>query len=506
MGKIKSFKIVFNNHSNAVRAGESLSGHVYTDLENPLKIKGITVRLLGKAKAKWQRGSGRSRETYKNSETYFNNTFVVFGNDSHHTETVVLEAGTTRHAFSLHMKPTLPSTFEGGYGSVRYTVKATIFKPWKANVSTKQAFSVVSMLDLNCMTEIRVPKTKSTEREITCCCFNRGKVRASVMLNRWGYVPGEAILINAEVCNESSEKVTNVRAALYQHVVYKGVRNAIFLMERDRTKDEWKLVASVAKGGVEAGGTQVWRDEGLTIPPVPPSHLLGCAFIDIKYTLLLQVHTESEFSQAIELPLTVEIGTIPLLNLFSPPSYNHLEGPIISQPAAVPIPPGQEYLRPPTYEESFGDAIPSAPPSYAECVFGQVNTHDDEDETELGDSVNYAPVYTFYRNPPPPSRNASYTNNALIAPTLTGEGATVQSDHSLGPSTSMGVQPITTQPQVMQPLPTDPSAITIDTNVNSAELSPEYASEPGAIEFTARPEQEPQTVQNTAAISDITHL
>ena len=38
----------------------------------------------------------------------------------------------------------------------------------------------------------------------------------------------------------------------------------------------------------------------------------------------------------------------------------------------------------------------SAPPSYAECVFGKVDIHDDEDNQYTRGDMAYAPVYTYY--------------------------------------------------------------------------------------------------------------
>ena len=51
--------------------------------------------------------------------------------------------------FNFVLPPDLPSSYEGGTGYVRYHVKAVIDKPWKFDHTTKQAFTVISILDLN---------------------------------------------------------------------------------------------------------------------------------------------------------------------------------------------------------------------------------------------------------------------------------------------------------------------------------------------------------------------
>ena len=63
--------------------------------------------------------------------------------------TEVLAAGEHSFPFSMMLPYHLPSSFEGQYGYVRYTVKATLDRPWKFDHEAKAAFTVLSHLDLN---------------------------------------------------------------------------------------------------------------------------------------------------------------------------------------------------------------------------------------------------------------------------------------------------------------------------------------------------------------------
>lgn len=51
--------------------------------------------------------------------------------------------------FTCTLPPVLPSSFEGQYGYVRYTVKVTLDRPWKFDQETKMAFTVINAFDLN---------------------------------------------------------------------------------------------------------------------------------------------------------------------------------------------------------------------------------------------------------------------------------------------------------------------------------------------------------------------
>jgi len=60
-----------------------------------------------------------------------------------------LEAGNHRFPFTFNLPPTVPSSFEGEVGYVRYTAEAAMERPWKFNHVTRSAFTVISLVDLN---------------------------------------------------------------------------------------------------------------------------------------------------------------------------------------------------------------------------------------------------------------------------------------------------------------------------------------------------------------------
>ena len=67
-----------------------------------------------------------------------------------------LGAGKHTFPFQFILPAVLPSSFEHSLGQVRYTLRATIDKPWKFNHTTKQMMTVVSLLDLNTLPQALV--------------------------------------------------------------------------------------------------------------------------------------------------------------------------------------------------------------------------------------------------------------------------------------------------------------------------------------------------------------
>ncbi|XP_045216585.2 arrestin domain-containing protein 17-like isoform X3 [Mercenaria mercenaria] len=90
----------------------------------------------------------------------------------------------------------------------------------------------------------------------------------------------------------------------------------------------------------------------------------------------------------LKLQLPVIIGTIPLQSVVNQYMPQIQPGTITNQPMGFSAPVNFD--------------LP--PPAYHECVFGKVDTTDDDDKNAAG-NMNFAPSYTYYdwMSPPPPS-------------------------------------------------------------------------------------------------------
>ena len=62
------------------------------------------------------------------------------------------------------------------------------------------------------------------------------------------------------------------------------------------TKHEKTEVARLDHEGMEPNHSDIWSGERIQVPPLPPSHLMGCSLIDIDY--YIEVRTYSYYNQA----------------------------------------------------------------------------------------------------------------------------------------------------------------------------------------------------------------
>ncbi|XP_071102899.1 arrestin domain-containing protein 3-like [Haliotis cracherodii] len=383
MGKLNIFEITLNNPQGVYNPGQFLEGHVVLDLNKEMTMRAIRLHLYGGADVRWSEnhtsGTGKNRKNvtkiYSATETYINYELVLFGKAPHlEGDNPTLPAGRYTYPFQYHLPVGIPSSFEGTFGRVRYWLCGTIDKPWKFDHTTKKAFTVINLLDLNTEPGSMDGIRGEGQKTLCCLCCKSGPISCTFQIDRCGYVPGEAIPIKGEIINHSNRRMKRSYAQLYMVRYYHATR---------KSRSDIQKIAEISRGAILPGDTDVWNGDPLLIPPVPPSKLPGCRIIALEYFIKLCVEPAGPGFQ-LEIPLSVIIGSIPLR--YALEQYGlapRTEGPHQSQ----------------LYQDSrqsSASPLPHMPPSYAESVFGAVNIKDDDDSEHTKGNMNFTPVYTFY--------------------------------------------------------------------------------------------------------------
>ncbi|XP_045216784.2 arrestin domain-containing protein 3-like isoform X3 [Mercenaria mercenaria] len=381
MGKLNMLAITLNSPTAVYYAGQNVEGFVTVDLNDSMKMRGVKLEFTGSARVHWTEqhstGSGKTRRTetrhYSATERYFNFEFLLFGPG---TGSTLLQPGHHTFPFTYTLPLNLPSSYESGIGNVRYQLKAKIDKPWKFDHKTKRMFTVISMLDLNQQPSAAAAVQGQNSKNLCCLCCKSGPISAVFHIDRAGYVPGDTIYLNAEISNNSSRRMCASRVKLIMVTSYHATT---------KSRTVFNCVASLSRGEIPPHGSDVWSGDPMTVPAIPPSYLVGCSIIDIRYILQLEVDPSGPAFD-LEVPLEVIIGTIPLRQVVQRyyPQWQPSTQPLQPSAPGMPSPAG---VIPPDMP----------PPSYAECVFGKVAVGDDEDDNEhMGGDKDFAPSYAYY--------------------------------------------------------------------------------------------------------------
>ena len=159
----------------------------------------------------------------------------------------------------------LPTSFESTGGHIRYSLTATISRPWKFDHTTKRAITVNELVDLN-TPQLSSPLQNSNEKTVCCFFCASDPITLSVKTDRAGYCPGESVAISVEASNQSSRRVTAIAATLKQVVVY-------HVWHPPRDKIDEKVIQTITRPGISAGGKSHWHNEPMVIPTTAPSIL-----------------------------------------------------------------------------------------------------------------------------------------------------------------------------------------------------------------------------------------
>ncbi|OUC47285.1 arrestin domain protein [Trichinella nativa] len=346
MGKEKQLEVKFDNPVAVFYSGNSITGKVCLDLSDSMKVQSIKVQLFGEAVVYASKKPGGLRIGYRRSaqrQVYIDESKCLFGDATSSGKYFVLPKGLREYPFSFETFSNLPSSFESSMGYVRFWCRASLQGRWKTLHSNKLPLTMVGILNLNNVPEAFVMQSASLNesfgflRSLFSCAS--GGLMVTVNLNRGAFVPGERIIISAEVSNYSTRRIRSTEAYLQQNLGY------------------------VNKGAVSLyqGISKIGRIE-------KPAIEIGQFFINF----------EGVRSSVLNIPII--IGTVPR----EPNRETSVEQPSAPDSVVPSAPDIQQILGP--------------PPSYEVCVgMDTADFGDDDNSTAEDDNiVSYRPLYPTY--------------------------------------------------------------------------------------------------------------
>ncbi|CAH2049372.1 unnamed protein product, partial [Iphiclides podalirius] len=423
---IKEATIYLDNDLNTYYAGQTVNGRIEYVFDKPKKVRGIHVKIKGEAHTEWseskeeQDSQGKTQvtdTTHTGNEEYFQISYYLLGSNSGNE--IEIPAGKQVYNFTCALPPVLPSSFEGQYGYVRYTIKVTLDRPWKFDQETKIAFTVINTLDLNLNPSYKEPIHMQMEKTFCCFCCTSLPLSVDVRAPVSGYCPGQVIPLQVDIDNKSNVQLNLVKIFLRKVVTYRATSPSTVTK---KTKD---IILTLQQGPVDVGSTKQWNLT-LEVPPVPPSNLVNCNIIDLDYDLKVECEVSGmHFNMKDKKYIT--IGTVPLVGMSGQPvpSAPMPDGFPQNQPAVLPVSPGQPAMLPNVPLGPNGDvapggwvlpgSVPGQPPHqslyptltepvYKESPYAARTIQDrgDSNYVNIAGPANFAPYYPTYASVQPP--------------------------------------------------------------------------------------------------------
>lgn len=281
---MKEFRIEFDSPTRAYYAGQLVSGRAILNLDKPKKVRAIIVQFHGEAKVSWTDQESVRKNTGDTvtenvqvfgTEEYYNFKYNLLGGPEAEME---IPAGNHVYPFSSTLPPTLPASFDGEYGSVRYKVTATLDRPWKFDENTEGVFYVVTPYDLNMDMKAKEPFNRDVSKTFCCLWCQSGPLQLSVSTPYCGFVPGQTIPVSIDVENGSNVAVDDVTIELTKYLTWKASTPS------HHEKVSKVDLVSEQLGGVVVNSSKHWNHQ-LVVPTFPYVNLNNCHIIQQEFKL-----------------------------------------------------------------------------------------------------------------------------------------------------------------------------------------------------------------------------
>lgn len=357
-----------NNPLGIYHAGQKLAGQVELRLDKSESVNGFRLIISGYAEVNWsERDDEKSEQFHGIRKLLRSESTLIAPREGGSKE---IPEGTHVFKFCCALPSNLPTSFQGEFGMIRYTVCAILDRPWKFNQTCAVAFTVLKPLDLNRDPVLGQPKRVEVLETFCCWPCRSRPLQITVEIPASGYVPGQKIPVTVTLNNASSVTLHGIKCSLQ--------RDEYYFSETPYAKSK-TVRKTFATASTTVTNDVYWRTVlQLDIPSIAPTG--ECSILTMEYELIITVKVGScRINPKIQIPIT--IGTVPLatttLRSSSSANYGSFDE---CQPPTAALLASTDYL--------------TEPPSYEEAVHGvPVNVNDDPHA--IG-SQSYVPRYPVY--------------------------------------------------------------------------------------------------------------
>jgi len=265
----------------------------------------------------------RSKHQFSGREDYIASTTYLMGSEQ--GSNFNMDAGTYTYTFACPIPSHCPSSFEGAYGHIRYLAKVTFLKPGASNRTHNVGFTVLKLLDLNHENKM-LREPASNEAVEYFCLMHTKPVQLKVTLQQQGYVPGQFMLVHAQVRNDSSSDCRKLLIMLHLRATYTADQPSL------RTTSE-KIMLVKRECGPVAHHAQRTYTESLRIPATAPTCEHLSKIVRVSYEVrVVAVMNWLMANPRVIIPIT--IGNVPLATAASGPDF----APTNAYAAGSPLP------------------------------------------------------------------------------------------------------------------------------------------------------------------------
>lgn len=341
--KSQTIDIEYSNGSGIFYSSEELSGYLILNLNQPVRIKKISLRIKGKGVVKWKENAALSSKEDSQPEDLWRTSTEIYLDTNHDLfneggHSIALESGQHRFQFKYLLPSNLPTTFSSCSGRVYYSCEALLHTDPRPSVFStrkfKKSFAVLTKLELSSIPFANTKVTHQLCKTLYSCCWSMGFLKATLVVDKGAYVPGEKIVLNVEISNQSAIYLSHLEARLKRVVICRT--------DKDSILDENVVISGAhCLKSVAPYENFMWKNAQIFIPPHnPPTDLGGgCQIISVTYNLKVDIRTHHTacISSGLTFKIPIIMGTTSEMDLFGATGGQRVVEQLPSIPAPIII-------------------------------------------------------------------------------------------------------------------------------------------------------------------------
>ncbi|XP_037825326.1 arrestin domain-containing protein 1-like isoform X5 [Lucilia sericata] len=304
----------------------------------------ICITFYGEAKVSWKktRRQGKVNHTihYKSNELYIDNTTTVHGEGT-------LPAGIHTYNFQIALPFECPTSCEGRFGHIRYTLTLKLTRPYRFNNIFNKVLTVVKPQDLNFSPVLRIPI--ETEDNFNSCLWfcSKGSINVKLSIPFGSYAIGQIAKYSVHIQNQSMIDINGYTIYFISKVTFTAHE------PKHKTRDDETSVYEKSYDVKCLRLTTRIFDGTFPIGPTTPS-TPGESIIKVQYLLKVTLNMAGcNKDKSILIPIF--IGTIPMRENVIPLENDPLIVPTapaltLNEQRSNDLPPSYQDLDPPSRE------------------------------------------------------------------------------------------------------------------------------------------------------------
>jgi hypothetical protein len=288
-----SRKLRIQLSSNKVyHPGSTVTGSLLLDVDEAKSYKQILVQLSGRSYVRWSESSGQSSRNCTSLEPYFDSVAPLW--DSRQSPDGKLPPGQYNWPFSFVIPPSVPSSFEGKLGNIRYMLVGRI-----VTGALKHNHDVMTLIPVQQLVQITDPRllqpVRTEVQKTVGWLFSTSQpIIMSVAVPKTGFYIGDSLQLHASLENGSKRPIT-LTVCLKEYIVYhargtyRRISRSLYRLRSDKVeRQETKIL-----------------DEAITIPTNDTTILINssCGNIKVTHRLKITCHIPRAFDLVTSIPI-----------------------------------------------------------------------------------------------------------------------------------------------------------------------------------------------------------